>query len=227
MWPLQFCVFSASELIFSQSHLSIQRLIQLIYLNAIDMSNTMASSELEINKNTIIDWNNFCRDLCVAWNADNTEKIGGLDENFEQTTVEIDESCFFRRKAHRGRMGSHQWVFGGIQRQSRRCFMVPVADRSRTTLQPLIEKHGGGVFVHDVVVHERNFLNPNNPDINTQSVESLWKRAKKKLRNAGGTSNALFPSYISEVVWRENYARANEKEIFSSFIRLITDYYVL
>ena len=53
-----------------------------------------------------------------------------------------------------------------------------------------------------VVVCKQNFIHPNDPNhVHTQSIESLWKRAKRKLRDASGTSEALFPSYVSEVMW--------------------------
>ena len=41
---------------------------------------------------------------------------------------------------------------------------------------------GGGVYVHDTVVHQENFVHPADGDGQTQSVESLWNRAKSKLR---------------------------------------------
>ena len=79
--------------------------------------------------------------------------------------------------------------------------MVPVANRTRVTLQPIIEQHiqpgtrvmsdgwaafaeletfgGGGVFTHNVVVHQHNFVDPADGDVHTQNIECLWKRAKK------------------------------------------------
>ena len=56
-------------------------------------------------------------------------------------------------------------------------------------------------------------------------LNRLWKRAKKKLRNQSGTSQALFPSYIKEFVWRENYCRTANKKIFSCIIQLIDESY--
>ena len=64
-------------------------------------------------------------------------------------------------------------------------------------------------------------------EIHTQSIESLWKRAKKKLRNQSGTSQELFPSYLKEVMWRENYCKAENKDCFPSFVRLIAENYAL
>ena len=84
---------------------------------------------------------------------------------------------------------------------------------------------GGGIYTHDVVVHDTNFVDPRDPEIHTQSVESMWKRAKRKLRAGSGTSAELFPSYVMEAMWRENYAHDDGKEVFASMLHLITQYY--
>lgn len=51
-------------------------------------------------------------------------KIGG-----KGLYVEIDESKFGRRKYYRGHHVDGQWVFGGIQRNNGRMFLVPVKKR--------------------------------------------------------------------------------------------------
>ena len=86
---------------------------------------------------------------------------------------------------------------------------------------------GGGVYVHDTVVHQENFVHPADGDVHTQSVESLWNRAKSKLRKGNGTSQALLESYVKEAMWRESYAKDQQKEVFGSVLRLIAEYYVV
>jgi hypothetical protein len=58
-----------------------------------------------------------------------SQKIGGPNK-----TVEIDESKFGRRKYNRGHKVKGQWVFGGVERESRKKFLVPVPDRTAGTL---------------------------------------------------------------------------------------------
>ena len=53
-----------------------------------------------------------------------SERIGG-----EGRAVQIDESKFGKRKYHRGHHVEGQWVFGGIESDSRRCFMAVVEKR--------------------------------------------------------------------------------------------------
>lgn len=57
------------------------------------------------------------------------EKIGG-----EGTIVEMDESKFGKRKYNVGRVIEGQWVFNGLCRETRSCFMVPVEKQDNDTL---------------------------------------------------------------------------------------------
>ena len=93
----------------------------------------------------VVDWFHFLRDVCCQWVDSNAYQIGGLDENCEPKIVEIDESCFYRRKNHVGEMGPHQWVFVGIECATRKCFLIAVPDRSRHTLLPHVQQWIGAV----------------------------------------------------------------------------------
>ena len=39
-----------------------------------------------------------------------------------------------------------------------------------------------GAYTHDVITHEDKFVDPNNPDIHTQYIESMWRWAKIMFR---------------------------------------------
>ena len=73
------------------------------------------------------------------------------------------------------------------------------------------------MYVHDTIIHNENFVVA---DIHTQSVESLWKRAKAKLRKGNGTSEELMESYVKEAMWRENYAMERLHQVFQVFCGL-------
>ena len=108
--------------------------------------------------------------------------------------VEIGKSKFYRRKYHRGQWRLGHWVFDGIKRNSERCFLVEVPDRTVKTLRTAIERWilpgshivsdgwalyanierwNDNICTHEVVVHQENFVNPNNPDVHTQNNENL------------------------------------------------------
>lgn len=54
--------------------------------------------ELQLANKTVIDWFNFCREVCTEILLGSTEQIGG-----EGKIVEIDESKFGKRKYNRGK----------------------------------------------------------------------------------------------------------------------------
>ena len=82
--------------------------------------------ECRIGSNsTIVDWCYFSRKVCLTILEEESQPIGG-----EGKIVEIDESKFGKRKYHRGRRVEGVWVFGGIERGSKKCFMVSVEDRT-------------------------------------------------------------------------------------------------
>ena len=49
----------------------------------------------------------------------------------EEKIVQIDESKFGKRKYHRGHHVEGQWVFGGIEQNSRKCFLIAVEKRMK------------------------------------------------------------------------------------------------
>ena len=68
-------------------------------------------------------------------------RLGGLNKStLTKSVVEVDESCFMKRKYNRGSHTNKTWVFGGIERGSGRAFMVPCPNNKRNaaTLIPLI-----------------------------------------------------------------------------------------
>ena len=56
--------------------------------------------------------------------------------------MQIDESKFRKLKCHRGHHVEGQWVLGGIENESRKCFLIHVAvdKRDEQTLLPIIQK---------------------------------------------------------------------------------------
>jgi hypothetical protein len=69
---------------------------------------------------------------------ENREMLGGHDNAGNSIIVEIDESLFSRRKYNRGRYTEACWVFGMVERGSKKCAFFPVPNRSVAKLIPII-----------------------------------------------------------------------------------------
>lgn len=114
--------------------------------------------------------------------------------------VEIDETCLSKCKYERGRIiRSNQWMFGGIERETKKSFLVLVEKRDADSLLPIIQQYVlpgttifsdlwrayGGIaglpegYQHLTVNHSENFVDPQT-GAHTQNVENMWMRFKKK-----------------------------------------------
>ena len=165
-------------------------------------SATASASEakryITTSKETISDYYNYCREVCqwaVETQLHTVQAIGGPGKK-----VEIDESKFGKRKFHRGRVVKGQWVFGGICRETREVFLVPLPDnkRDRATLEPIILSHilpgttvisdcwkaydhlGDVGFQHLTVNHSLHFVDPDS-GAHINNIEGLWWQIKRQL----------------------------------------------
>ena len=229
---------------FTRSHLGLDKLVQLLYMWAMDFQQDQIMVELPIQENsrhTAIDWCNFIPEVCEEYLERNPKTVDGFHDDGTGIIVEIDESKYFHRKYHRGLWRPGHWVFGAIERHTGRCIMVEVPSRDQATLTPIIQEWippgsrivsdgwaayrgidqiQGGVYEHDVVVHQRNFVDPDDPDIHTQNIENTWMRAKKKLRRQHGTTAQLFQSYLAEFLWRNRVRNNRFGGIMAAIIQI-------
>jgi transposase-like protein len=191
--------------------------------------------ELSISNQTIVDWYNYCREVCVSILEKVSELIGG-----QGVVVEIDESKFGKRKYHKGRHVERQWVFGGIARESKRCFFATVDDRSQRTLLQIIKdniKPGTTIisdywkayqcldqegFEHLKVNHSLNFVDPDS-GAHTNTIESTWRALKKSLPKYG-TVKPLHDTYFSQYCVKKKYIHGSE-DPFLEFLKLIKRIY--
>ena len=100
-------------------------------------------SELDIARQTVIDWRSFVRDIFTDYILRQNTIIGGPG-----IIVQIDETHFVKRKYHRGRVEVK--VFGVVDIEGN-CFMHTVDDRKKETLMAIISKRilPGSVIISD------------------------------------------------------------------------------
>ena len=176
----------------------------------------------------------FCRELCEVTLFENRQRLGGPGK-----VVQTDESKIGKRKYHRGHVVEGQWVFGVIEEDSRKCFIVTVEDRSEKTLlkhiQEWIEpgttivsdcwkaysslsKYG---YIHKTVNHSVEFASPEGYDTNKQ--EGHWRQMKVHL-SSHGRKKKHYSSYLAEFIWR--YVNRG-KDLFKVFLKDVARVYKL
>ena len=217
---------------FEQSNLTLEEVLKFTYWWCQDLSQWQIRRQLNINPNKAVDWDSFCRKTCEITMLQKSEEIGGPGK-----TVQIHQSKVGKRKYHRGHRVEGQWVFGGIEEESRKCFLVPVEDRSEATLLPIIKewiapgtlivsdcwksysKLSENGYLHETVDHSKEFVN--SKGFNTNKQEGHWRHMKTSLPMLG-TRKEHFSSYLAEFIWRYKH---KDSDMFKVFLRDIKELY--
>jgi len=107
---------------------------------AADYDNRHCIREIDINKNTVVEWFARFRDACDKY-SHRMPKIGGPGR-----IVEFDQTCLVHQK-HRGakKAGTQVWYAVGVERRldynEGRCFAVRVKKRDAATLDSVLTNY--------------------------------------------------------------------------------------
>jgi len=94
---------------FSQSHLSISTILKLVYCWMHNYAQYIALHETALSKKTVIDFYNFCREVCSVMLDKQSQPIGGPGK-----IVEIDESMFGKRNTIQDNGSNESRCLGGL-----------------------------------------------------------------------------------------------------------------
>ncbi|KAK3787569.1 hypothetical protein RRG08_025900 [Elysia crispata] len=150
-----------------------------------------------------------------------------------------------KRKNNVGRVVEQRWVFGGVDRATRRGFLVLVPDRTQRTLEALIEQFiaPGSIinsdgfasyhnivnlnvqppYQHIVVNHNRNFVDPATGAC-TNLIENFWKNCKRRFKAMSTTSQDMLPGHLDEFMWRQ-FNGKTPQAAFNNIIDQLAHYY--
>ena len=119
------------------------------------------------------------------------------------------------------------WVFGGIERVSKKFFVLPlvqgenVLKKNKETLIPLIQKYilpksvifsdsfatynslNELGYTHYQVNHSENFVDPIDRNIHTQNIERLWRDLKESIKRPGIKTKYLY-QYIARYMFMKS-----------------------
>jgi transposase-like protein len=147
-----------------------------------------------------------------------------------------------KRKNNVGRVLPQVWVFGGICRETRECFLLEVPNRKASTLLAAIEDHIAedsmihsdswrgyktndieeAGFEHFKVNHKYNFVDPTT-GVHTQTVERMWGSAKWRNKKHRGTARHHLESYLAEFMRRQLVK--NDGDVFESLLEAIAAFW--
>ena len=215
-------------------NLTLEEIILILYCWANNYTNEQIEHEVGCSDKTVSKWCHFLRQSCFAHVLDCSEPIGGPG-----IEVEIDESKFGRRKYYQGRHVEGKWIFGGREtRNKKKIFMVPVDDRSKATLIPIIQERilvGSTIqsdkwaayrglnklgYKHITVNHSKHFKDPKTGAC-TNRIESDWRHAKVSMPRYG-VKKGQHATYLAEFMWRRKFS---DDDPFKTIIEQLNYHY--
>ncbi|KAK3932709.1 putative transposase-like protein [Frankliniella fusca] len=214
---------------FAESKISLRKIMLITYMRVYKFSQEHIMREADISNKIVVDWFSFCREVCVEIMLKQHEPIGGPEK-----IVEIDETLCNKRKYNKGKKKvCQQWVFGGVEQGSNKCFLVKVDKRDARTLIPLIVKNvlpgttiysdswkayetlGPRGFRHLQVNHSVTFKEG---EVCTNTVEGMWALVKRSFPRCN-RQKAIFDSYLAEFMFRRRWLSEGDK--FAMFLEKI------
>lgn len=225
--------------LFEKSKIELPKLMMMIYLWTIDVSQRQIAFEANVSTRTMVNWTKKLRRVCSSEIKRKGTKIGGVS-NGKPHVCQLDETFVAKRKPGnpRGRPVRQRWIMAGIDVETREMFaeLVPEEGRKTAILSGIIMKYVrkgsiiwtdsfasyrkleslGMDYKHSVINHHREYIGENG--VNTQLIEVSWNFFKSAIRRLNGVPRSLIPQYIHEWLWKREVAL---EERFQRFLEII------
>lgn len=181
---------------------------------------------------TIVDWLNFCRDICTQYFLLHPIILGG-----EGSVVEVDEAVLVKRKYNVGRAIRETWCFCMYDVNMKFGVVYVIENKNANVIYPLIQRH---VLIGTSIHSDSARVYMNLPSIGypvlsvnhsigqfknyetgatTNHVEAFWQRVKHWSKMRIGTHRTTLESHLHEFMWRQF------KKDFLQFVQDIKEQY--
>jgi transposase-like protein len=198
-----------------------EKIVEIIYYFGIDLQIYEVEKLMDVNHKTVIEWYDKLRALTADFLKDDPIILGQSME-----IIEIDESLYGeKRKYNRGTGRQDTWVFGMVEKGTRKVIFQVVERRNKTTLMPIIKENtleGSTIhsdcwsaynslveegFVHKTVNHSKEFKSEDGTC--TNEIEGIWGMTKNKIKKMKGILHERIGAFLNEFSYRYRYGHSN------------------
>jgi transposase-like protein len=189
---------------------------------------------------TVVDWYQYLREIVMLdllHLSGEEGKMGGIGPDGQPVVVEIDETKLGVRKFNMGHRVEGVWVVGLRERGPKGRFIcLPVPNRKKSTLMPLIKKYvrphsqvnsdmwkgyctktmESWEMTHKTVNHSKGFKAPDGTHTNT--IEGMWAAVKARVPYRARTESRV-ATYLMLFNWRRRFQGKLWDQLFSAMSR--------
>lgn len=132
------CISAMTDTFFQAARITIPQVLEfvLLYLSRSAPRMRFICNEMNLSSNTVARWIFFIREILNHWAISRSQQIGG-----KGCIVEIDEAKITSRKCNKRHYLEGQWIFAGIERESKNFFFVAAEDNSAETLVTIVKEY--------------------------------------------------------------------------------------
>lgn len=225
--------------IFDSMHLSFKNFFDLLYLYCEKKTLNEIKNEIKIDDKTIISFKKKIETIIeIQGSSKVVDKIGGFG-----LTCEVDEVHLTSRKNNQGRILACEsyWVVGVICRETKELRLILTKSRNKIFLNEFLSVNvelGTRIisdgwrgyrdlsnlgFLHSVVIHQNNFVDPYDSTCHTNTIERTWRSLRKFVTSFNNIICIRKEVKLFEIFFNMKIKSAGEK--FDCIVEMIRIFY--